>query len=73
MVELILFYKFFDDGHEFCLIGFGLLQIFLHELDFHIDGSDGLLFLIELKRFLFGYLVIIVMIARKSILIMISF
>lgn len=45
VVELILFDKFLDDGHEFGFIGLGLFEVFLHDLYFHIDGFDSLLFL----------------------------
>jgi hypothetical protein len=45
VVKLIFINKFLDKGHKFGLIGFGQFQVFLHELNFHVDGSDGLLFL----------------------------
>jgi hypothetical protein len=45
IVEFILFDKFLDDGHEFGFIGLGEFEVFLHDLNFHIDGSDSLLFL----------------------------
>lgn len=55
MGKLVFGYKFIDNGHEFFLIRFGLIKIFLKDLDFMADLSEGFL----IMKLLWGFLMVI--------------
>jgi len=66
MGKLIFGYKFIDNGHEFFLVGFGLIKIFLKDLDFVIDLPESFLIMKLLWWFLMVIFVDLNWISRED-------